>query len=860
MICLLMTQLTTYAFEEQTYQEDFTTANFARQLVSDLGTEVPELMGDTVTRADFTKLVVRLISKGNVEKTNSQFSDVDADSELSYDLFYAQSRGIISAGEYFYPDHALTMTEAVKIAACTLGYRMRAELRGGYPAGYLRVAREIDMTDNLPDITDREISPQEAYILLYNMLRTNLYDIRGISEDSVNYVIGSETILSVVYNIQCIEGIEKANIYTSLTNKKDGLGENRIRIGTHTTYYYGENDYLGYNVRAYIRDIEGENLCLYLEPYQNSTVTFNGREYDGIKEGRVSVFDSDKEKKFNVSDGLRFIYNNNMISAETASKLPPDSEYTVCMVDHDMDNVYDCVFIKEYRYCFIKSISYNKMILTDENSVENEIDLRDTKYECKVSGTYEDKSISSIEDLEAGMLVACVLSEDKTCAEIYVCDNAKEVQVTKLYKKENKLEAGGEKYDYGRYFKRYYENKISFNAGTRIYFGINGEAVAADFPTAGSKFGWLVATNSKNRNSFEDLKVKIYTEDGKMEIFDVDSKAKIDGETPGSLFADVIDGLGVNNRLVKFMLNGNGKISNIDTAEAYSEETPFPDYRDKRNALTLFYDNSESGLEYKTDQKGFMDKFCVNNAVIFSVPKDTSNRGDENEYSMLSTASLSNDTKYYPMAYNLNHSLEAEAVVIFESNDDITRVSTDGILVQDVYRTIDENGDSCYGVSVCDNGNYKYLYSNENTEKEIAALKKGDIVRLGIRGNTICGIIREYSYEEDQFFKTYGEVAAVNWMKGLAYDTSENSLSILKNQRSIPAKVGCQDLKVAALTSNTTYIYIRTGDDGSVSEAVVRPILSQSIQSVKMNGENAAFVVVQRRFYTTRRMFVYVTE
>ena len=72
--------------------------------------------------------------------------------------------------------------------------------------------------------------------------------------------------------------------------------------------------------------------------------------------------------------------------------------------------------------------------------------------------------------------------------------------------------------------------------------------------------------------------------------------------------------------------------------------------------------------------------------------------------------------------------------------------------------------------------------------------------------------------------------------------------------------VSYENLKAAVIPSYINYIYIKTKNDGSVSEAIVRPVSSRNIQNAKLNGENASFVVLQRRYYATRRLFVYVIE
>lgn len=858
-ICMLLT-CQVRAFENQDYT-DTAALELIEYLSDTTGIEFNGFSDDIVTRGEFIVLLSKILTKNVPVKENCVFKDVNADSELSYALNYAQKAGIVSAAKEFLPNDELTKDAAVKMAVCALGYRVKSELSGGYPLGYMRVARDIYLTDGIGGMTECAITSNEAYVLLGNMLRANMYELYSVKGEYKNYGVSNGTILSSIYDIECTEGIVRANAYTSLTDSNGGVGTDRIRIGTRDVNYYGTDDYLGYNVRAYIRDADGANECVLLEPCNTKTITFSGREYKNTDNENVNIYSAEGEKKsFNLDSNVKYIFNKKAIGAAAAAALPKDNEYSVTMVDSDEDNIYDCVIIKQYRYCVVKGVDTNKGIITDVNGIENQISLPDDEKAYKFYGSYNGEEISSAGDIQSDMLLAAVISTDGTAADVYVCDKTKNVKVVSHNAGDLKLRGeDGNAYEYGAYFKKYYEKDVSFDSAAVLMLGMNGEIVAGSFKSSGSAYGWLVAQN-RNTGIFGKSKIKIFSESGKMSVFDISDKATLNGGKPTAKIDDVIAGMSENNRLIKYALNSDGEIKNIDTAEPYAGGLKFPDYDNDNNSLTLFYNGYSSAIRFRSETGSFDDKFGIKNAVVFVIPKKVTDRGDDDLYRTTSASGLLNDESYTVMSYDYNESMEASAVVVFEDSSDISKVTSDGMVVQDVYKTLDNNGENCYGISISDNGTYKTLYSCERTETAIKGLRPGDIIRVGVSGSTVRSIRREYSYEENKLFGTYGEGANTNWVSGLVYETDGNTMSIANGICNIDG-IEFDKLRAVTVSSAVSYIHIKTGSNGkNVESAVVRPTLDKDIRGARLNGTNASFAVVQRRYYSTRRIFIYVID
>ena len=92
---------------------------------------------------------------------------------------------------YFEPDENVTFGDAAKILVCALGYEEVAQQRGGYPSGYVTVARErgfVDKSQPVESLLNRENAAEMIYNTLFvaPMIGNYISDEGG---DRMEYVI-----------------------------------------------------------------------------------------------------------------------------------------------------------------------------------------------------------------------------------------------------------------------------------------------------------------------------------------------------------------------------------------------------------------------------------------------------------------------------------------------------------------------------------------------------------------------------------------------------------------------------------------------------------------------------------------------
>ena len=127
-----------------------------------VGYENGELKLDkAATRAEVAKMLC-FAGAGSFEQTiedevhNKYFSDIPQNHWAIKYINSAKRAGILDGDDIakFNPDESITYSEFIKMLICLLGYEPMAEVKGGYPHGYMATATQIGLTEYLNFKTD----------------------------------------------------------------------------------------------------------------------------------------------------------------------------------------------------------------------------------------------------------------------------------------------------------------------------------------------------------------------------------------------------------------------------------------------------------------------------------------------------------------------------------------------------------------------------------------------------------------------------------------------------------------------------------------------------------------------------------
>lgn len=138
---------------------------------------------NTVTRAEFAKMVVESLGKGDAAAaiTSTDFADCVGHWGAGY-IATGVSEGFINGyGDgNFGPNDTVTYAQAVKMLVAAIGYDMQATQVGGYPSGYLSYGSTLDITKGVSGVTnDTALTRAQCAVLVSNALQAPVCVVDG---------------------------------------------------------------------------------------------------------------------------------------------------------------------------------------------------------------------------------------------------------------------------------------------------------------------------------------------------------------------------------------------------------------------------------------------------------------------------------------------------------------------------------------------------------------------------------------------------------------------------------------------------------------------------------------------------------
>ena len=225
---------------------------------------------NVVTRAELSKMLVIALGQeqaAKIAKGSTQFTDVDADYWASgYINVAAQSKVIVGYPDgTFLPEEKVSYAEAVTMALRALGYKNVVETTGTWPTNYITKANELQLLKDMKNV-DAEAGAKRGNIaiLLWNMLRTEMWDIREENQtNGMTYGKTAECMLNIkfpdydycdeayFFSISvdagkvkvgiCEEEVEEQRI-ADLVGEVEGIDLLRLVRGMKVAYLYNKED------------------------------------------------------------------------------------------------------------------------------------------------------------------------------------------------------------------------------------------------------------------------------------------------------------------------------------------------------------------------------------------------------------------------------------------------------------------------------------------------------------------------------------------------------------------------------------------------------------------------------------------
>lgn len=619
-----------------------------------------------MTRAEFAMLMVKLRGMGDmaeVIKGGLYFHDVENDYEEASYIYTAATLGLMDYSEdgYFKPKDAVTYQDAVKAVIHVLGqnHLMRANASGDE---YVKKALKLKILDGVTG-SDGKITRGGIYKLMANSLDAPVYDLEAKVLNSNQYAL-----LEEYHRIYYTKGIVEGDEFTGLKAFSDKTAKGYIRINGQV-YKSVFGDYLGKNVEFFYKSIDGVDTIISIKPRRTEVIEINADDIEGYKNKKYYYTNEyGKTKAVDISKAY-IIYNYQTITSGFSDFIPQLGK--VELIDNNSDGRYDVVKIISIKEYVAKGINYANRTITP-----------------RYGNTFELKEDVIIRNMPAGDILPFDRILTESVLEVVESPYGKILTVD-VYRNSfsGEIEAIAKDDDKTTYTikgKEYVLTPYAMNAfiGVRppelgdegvFYLNSQGkiswiERFIKFYGEGDYEFGLLVNA-AKKSGANDDLQIRVYSQSGVFENFDLRKKVYVDDSPMNhtQVYAALCKNgeLGENtgsivNQLIRYKLNSNKEVTHIDLVG-----------QAKSGKDSLYQNLNAYEGSYNTINRAINDVAAVGGrTVAFVYPVDDGGKIDFNNDSVLfagnATTFLDASSTYSINSYRVNKLQGMESVICIE--------------------------------------------------------------------------------------------------------------------------------------------------------------------------------------------------
>ncbi len=804
-----------------------------------------------VTRAQFVGVMAKLFKLEETVETKYIFSDVPPSHENASAIRQAVELGWVSKADAFRPTNNITYAEAMKIAVTAMGYEDVAKTQGGYTTGYFWVANKIGLLNRLSMEEDVELDNGELAILVENMLNAKIARVVGTG---IMITYDTEMMLmEYYYDIYKVKGIVDATKHSSLTSVKE-FSKDVISINGVAYNYNGyTDDYLGYNVLAYCRDNkeQGEKEILYIKPVNNEVYEYSSPEFSGWDNGKLHFEDVDStfSDKLKVDNSYVLIYNGKKVTDKgNAYKYLDEANGFIRVIDNSQDGEIDVILVEDYKYIYVGEVNAEKLVIADENSPSNNVNLEDVYYVMYDNATGNE---IGFENIKIGSVVAVAMSRDSKIAKLLLCD---EVLTDKPEGfGSDGVVFDGTEYAESAYYKKYYSTAHNKYESGVYYVGINNDIVA--YSASGTYMSYGYGIDAAVKYGMDSvIKFKVLNDSGKVMIYELADRVMVDGKWLDAEKAGVEN---LEKNLFKYAL-ADGKIKYIDTPEGATFENMYKESSyDSMNVADL---HEASSGRYRSGGTGFEGSYYVNKAVVFVIDETDVEYGSKvgNNTYLESNEVYTGKIKFYDVD---GVGMAGAVVTTKDFGEGVANLSGVAYVIQGVSQTIDNEGNECYKVKLMTHqGQHKIYYMDYDVMPKKSSgkiLGFGDVIKMAVDINDtkILKVATMFDGENMRIENAnmFKETSYTNnnFRYGMVYDYNNNQISYSNTTNFDESFVfDFSSIKFRSVNSANILVVDREGK-------LVRKGYQDDIKAYKDYKDDASKVIVMCNYNACSGVIVY---
>lgn len=826
---------------------------------------------NTVTRAEFAKMVVEALGQGDAASKSSYTRFADAQGHWAAGYIEAGVAAEFINGydeNTFGPDDTVTYAQAVKMLVGAAGYESWAQQAGGWTAGYMSYGSSLGITTGVTGVTnDTALTRAQCAVLIANavkapLLVTDGYSFVGTMNGVVqvpNYVQkndkgeGWQSMLTEYHNAYDVKG-RVMNTYKQGACKKDevmfqvedaknfddkyvsnGSTAEAVKFGTTNA----ADMLFEYAAAVLVKDEDTNEFTIaYIEPYgATKTLEVDAKDVTSIDANYAKVLKSEMTtdtKDYDLNGAVVYVNGyklGNAASVSVANYIGDNNKFgTVTLVDQSnnastaTDGKYEAIMITKTvseMVGYTESRSKTNVITLDSgNTFSYDPEDEDTTVTFMMDGeeiAFEDIQEDDVLTITYDIANVADLKNIEN-ASVVVTRNTVTGTVTRT--STDSIVVDGAEYDIAAGVTAATSKEYTF------YLDANGVIVASDVVDSNVNYGVVI---KRWVNAEGDLMIRLVKADGTVVSYEAKDedvfKTQLGTSWDYSNFfsGSNIDMAAVKKAVVAYKLS-NGKIKEGD-AVAIQTNTD----------LTFKANTSKLG-GYKLDESA--TKILDLSAYLAD---------EEDDAAAMTIDMFEDDVDYKAVVVDKNTSNSYNFVVVVDGVSNVRATSALAIVKKNVGTTeVDEENVTEY--TVLKNGKEEVLYTTAT------GLVEGQIIMYPVTSKAWVAdtSIKTVFTPEDSYEAMMNKVLAgtlttshitdvsaeVVPYVGVAYKADLNALELITSFTS--SKSYTKDNEDLTITGANVYTYdfTKKADKGYRVEAAASSSAAAKFKSISDDAEN----------------------
>lgn len=481
------------------------------------------------------------------------------------------------AGIYFdktrYESEA-SLAEAVAVFVDIAGYGKYAELKFGSKTAdaLFTTANTMGLMSGVSRDRDAKLTQADLASLAYNLLEVKVLDYTYSSDGSLSFTQTDTLYMSDVLNIYSFIGIVDSAAYSSIISAEGTGGDTVIIDGLSYIGKKGEyEDLVGHRVKAFVRNTDNGNEIITLFD-KSTTVEVEAEDINVNSTGKYNIAyynANDRSIDLKLDARVNVMYNYGLDLEYTAEDFKINQGRLV-LIDNDNDGTYEVVKIEEYDSFKIQSVSFSTHKLID-----NFGNVKDCTVLCENDyPIYDEGKLNDFNNIPPGKVATVFTNRNGDIVRLYTTLNQTALKIGEIKASKNEIKADGKVYRYVESIEELIEKQKTGDM-IRVWLDIYGNIAAFSVSEDAYLYGYMVSFNEGD--GMENPKVKMFTEDNQMVVFDTRDTINLNGKkvsaakafSKDNTDAGFWDVLGKINQIVKYKANSKNEITAIMTSTRF---------------------------------------------------------------------------------------------------------------------------------------------------------------------------------------------------------------------------------------------------------------------------------------------------